>query len=149
MVAKFIVDASVALKWQFKDEKETKEAIDMLTDFVDRKIELFSPSLFAYEIVNAIYVAMQRNRISEREGSEITNDILSLGIKLVDFNELFQQTFNFTKTYNRSAYDCSYLALAEKEKCPLYTADERLFNAIKNKFKYIKWIGDYIKLQTG
>jgi hypothetical protein len=34
MADKFVVDASVALKWQFKDEQETEEALRLLADFV-------------------------------------------------------------------------------------------------------------------
>lgn len=143
MTDKLVVDASVALKWQFKDELQIEEAIQMLADFIEGKIDLLSPSLFAYEIVNAVHIGVSRKRIPEWEGLEIINDILSVGITLVDFDELVQTTFNLAKTYKRSTYDCAYLALAEKEGCPLYTADERFFNAMKDKVKLIKWVGDY------
>ena len=143
MADKFIVDASVALKWQFKDEQETEAAIHLLTDFVHGEIELLSPTLFAYGIVNAVNIVVSRERIPEEEGMGAIRDILSIGVKLVDFNVLFERAFGLSRTHSRSVYDCSYLALAEKEDCPLYTADKRFFNALNDKIKRIKWIGDY------
>jgi predicted nucleic acid-binding protein len=143
MVDKAVIDASVALKWQFKDELETEQAIYILEDFIAGKIELISPTLFAYEIVNAIYIAVIKNRISGMEGFGAVNDILSVGVKLVEFAELIEPTFNSALRYNRSTYDCAYLSLAEKEGCVMYTADKRLFNALKNKIRFIKWVGDY------
>lgn len=140
---RFVIDASVALKWQLKDEMETERALQMLTDFIKGDIDLLSPSFFAYEIVNAIYISVSRKRIPEKEGIGTIRDILSVGVKLVDFSELIEQTFKLAKIYNRSTYDCAYISLAEKEGCLLYTADKRLLNALDNKVKFIKWIGDY------
>ena len=34
MASKFIVDASVALKWQFRDELEAEGAMQMLADVI-------------------------------------------------------------------------------------------------------------------
>ncbi len=143
MADKYVVDASVALKWQFKDELETKGAMRMLRAFINREVDLLSPSLFAYEIVNAVHIAVSRERIPEREGMGAINDLLSLGVKLVDFDGLVERTFSLSRIHDRSVYDCSYLALAEKEDCPLYTADKRFFNALNSKIKRIKWVGDY------
>ncbi|MBI5653900.1 MAG: type II toxin-antitoxin system VapC family toxin [Chloroflexi bacterium] len=38
-------------------------------------------------------------------------------------------------------YDCYYLALAELMNCDLWTADERFYNSVKQKFTWVKWIG--------
>lgn len=143
MPDRIVIDAGVALKWQFRDELELEQAAQMLADFIDGKIELISPTLFAYEIVNAINIAVRKKRIPEGEGFEAINDILSIGIKLIDFDEFAGPTFSLTQTYNRSAYDCAYMSLAQREECLMYTADKRLFNAIKNRLRFIKWVGDY------
>lgn len=146
MADKFVVDASLALKWQFKDEQETEAALRMLTDFVHGDINLISPSLFSYEIVNAVYIAVSRERIPAQEGLDSIKDILSLGVTLSDPADLSEPTLRLAITHGRSAYDCAYLALAEKESCTLYTADKRFFNAMNNKIKFIKWVGDYSRI---
>lgn len=37
MIDKFVIDASVAFKWQLKDELETEIALQMLNDFIKRR----------------------------------------------------------------------------------------------------------------
>ena len=42
-----------------------------------------------------------------------------------------------------ATYDSHYLALAEHLDCRFWTADERLYNAAKDQFPRIRWLGDY------
>ncbi len=143
MAVKFVIDASVALKWQFKDESETEASMQMLTDFIEGKVSIFSPTLFIYEVVSAIHIAISRNRITENEGIEIIRDILGIGVVLADFSGLEENTLHIARRYKRSVYDCAYLALAQKEGCNFYTGDKRLFNSLKNRLPLVKWIGNY------
>jgi len=39
-------------------------------------------------------------------------------------------------------YDASYLSLAKKNNIGFVTGDKRLYNAVKDKLKWVKWIGD-------
>ncbi len=142
-VKRFVVDASMALKWQFRDELEAEGAVQLFSDFIERKVDLVSPTLFAYEVVNAVHIAVSRERTPEGEGIGIITDILGVGLALVDFSGLIERTFNLARLYNRSAYDCAYIALAEKEGCILYTGDRRLYNALKDKLAFVRWAGDY------
>lgn len=138
-----VLDASVALKWQFEDEEATGAATALLEDFVEGKIELIAPTLFPYEILSAVNVAINRKRIREAAGYRAINYIISLGIELRSFDDLIEPTFQMSRHYRLSPYDCAYMALAEKEKCDLLTGDRRLFNAIMNQLAWVRWIGDY------
>ena len=138
-----VLDASVALKWQFEDEEATGAATALLEDFVEGKIELIAPTLFPYEILSAVNVAINRKRIGEAAGYRAINYIISLGIELRSFDDLIEPTFQMARHYRLSPYDCAYMALAEKEKCDLLTGDSRLFNAIMNQLAWVRWIGDY------
>jgi predicted nucleic acid-binding protein len=40
-------------------------------------------------------------------------------------------------------YDAHYLALAEMMEGEFRTADERLYNAVRDDFPNIRWLGDY------
>jgi predicted nucleic acid-binding protein len=42
-----------------------------------------------------------------------------------------------------ATYDAYYLALAERESCEFWTADTRMWNAVKGKFAWVRWMGDY------
>jgi predicted nucleic acid-binding protein len=49
-----VIDASVALKWRLRDEEATQQADALLEDFLADKLELLTPTLFDYEIANAL-----------------------------------------------------------------------------------------------
>ncbi len=88
-----VIDASVALKWQFKDEEATGQATALLRDFAEGKIELISPTLFTYEVISAVNVAIERKRISEEDGYKAIANLMSLGIELKAFHDLIEPTF--------------------------------------------------------
>ena len=61
-----VIDASVALKWQFEDEEVIGPATVLLHDFVEGRVELITPTLFTYEIVSAINIAITKESIIEQ-----------------------------------------------------------------------------------
>lgn len=138
-----VLDASVALKWQFEDEEATEGAMALLEDFVEGKIELISVPLFAFEVVNAIHVAINRKRVGEKDGCRAVEYILSLGIELSHIDGVAKAAFQLAREYQVSPYDGAYLALAQREDCVFITGDRKLFKALKGYFPQVKWIGDY------
>ena len=138
-----VLDASVALKWQFNDEEATAEATALLQDFVDGKIELITPTLFTYEILSGINVAINRKRIKETDGVKALRYISGLGIELKAFDDLVDETFRLARRYRLSPYDCAYLALSDREQVEFLTGDKKLFDSLKKQIHCIRWIGDY------
>ena len=138
-----VVDASVALKFQFQDEEATGAATLLLGDYVEGKIDLIAPTLLPYEIVSAIHVAINRKRIEETVGYKAVSYLVSLGISLHPFDELIETTFSLARKHGLSPYDCCYLALAERRKCDFITGDRRLYNSCQSKIRRVKWVGDY------
>ncbi len=63
-------------------------------------------------------------------------------IELKNMLHLYPKMLEFCKTYNRSAYDASYLAVADEDGIDLITSDQSLYNAVKNNLKWVKWLGD-------
>lgn len=105
------------------------------------------PRLFHYETANVIHIAVQRKRITEDEGKNIINDMLDIKTTLVDSEELIRDAYINARKYNISAYDALYLGVAKEHGMILYTADRKLYNSVKEKKKYVKWIGDYKRLE--
>ena len=133
-----VVDASVALKFQFHDEEAVGPASLLLAHYVEGKIDLVAPTLLPYEIVSAVHVAINRKRIEETVGYRAVNYLVSLGINLHGFEELIETTFNLARRHGLSPYDCCYLALAERLKCDFITGDRRLYNSCQHKIRRIK-----------
>jgi len=141
-VNRIVIDASVALKWFLRDEKYGDRALDLLDRFVRGELVLAAPSLMVYEVINGLVIAQRKGRIAEEKVLSSISGFLNLGITFVDVAGLEARVLHFCRVYDRSAYDASYLAVAEKESLALVTGDERLYNSTKGKATWVKWIGE-------
>lgn len=143
MAYKIVIDASAALKWQFEDETEAEQAVNVLLDYKDDKVSFVVPELFYYELANAIHIAVQRERITEDDGKDIINDMLAIETTVVDSLELIRKAYINARRYKISVYDSMYFTFAADKGILLLTGDKRFFNAFKDRGKFIRWIGDY------
>lgn len=148
MAHDIVVDASVALKWQFRDEDETEQAVAMLQDYEAGKIGFVVPWLFYFEIANAVHIAVLRKRIAEEDGNQVIRDILDIPLTATVSIELVADSYKLARKNNISFYDAVYLSLAEDKQALLYTGDRKFFNAVKDKFKFIRWVGDYAQVSS-
>jgi len=137
-----VLDASVILKWYLFDETYGQKALDLLHKFITRELNILSPSLLEYEVINGLIIAQKRGRIKEEKILTAIEGFFDLQIDLRDLSHFYQRSLYYCKVYNQSLYDASYLALAETEEIPLITADEGLFNTVKKDLKWVKWIGE-------
>jgi predicted nucleic acid-binding protein len=137
-----VLDASVILKWYLRDETYGQKALDLLHKFITRELNVLSPSLLEYEVVNGLIIAQKRGRIKEEKILTAIEGFFDLQIDLKDLSHFYHRLLYYCRIYHRSLYDASYLALAETEGLPLITADESLLNAVKKDLKWVKWIGE-------
>lgn len=138
-----VIDASVALKWRLRDEEATQQADALLEDFLAGKLALLTPTLFDYEIANALRVAVTRQRLSEQDAAAALADFAQYTIVRYDFTDISSRTFHLSGQYQRSAYDSAYMALAQMQGIWFFTGDKRLFNAVGQALAWVKWLGDY------
>jgi len=138
-----LIDASVALKWRLRDEEATQQADELMDDFLAGRLELLTPTLFDYEIANALRVAVTRGRLSEQDAAAALADFAQHNIIRCDFSGICNRTFELSGQHKRSAYDCAYMALAHARGICLFTGDKRLFNSVGQDLSYVKWVGDY------
>jgi predicted nucleic acid-binding protein len=142
-VKRVVIDASVALKWRLRDEEATSQADALLDDCLAGKLALLTPTLFDYEIANALRVAVTRQRLSEQEAGAALNDFYQYTIVRYDFASISSLALQLSGQYQRSAYDSAYLALAQSQGVWFFTGDKRLFNAVGQALRWVKWVGDY------
>ena len=140
-MSEIVVDASVVLKWYLRDEEFGERAREILRRYVKGTLELVAPTLLPYEVGNALLIAEKRSRIDRSVTKTAFDAFLELEIPLEDPLSDPSEVFVFSRTYMRSIYDASYLALAGKRNVRLVTGDKRLFNAVKGKLPWIDWIG--------
>jgi predicted nucleic acid-binding protein len=138
-----VIDASVALKWRLRDEEATQQADALLEDFLAGKLELLTPTLFDYEIANALRVAVTRQRLSEQDAAVTLAEFAQYAIVRYAFSGIASRTFQLSGQHQRSAYDSAYMALAQAQGAWFFTGDKRLFNAVGQVLAWGKWLGDY------
>ena len=118
---RYVVDASVILKWVLGDERESDQykAMKLLNAWVEGAAELSAPTLWQYEVGNFL------GRELPEESAEKMDLLLNLNIKSVDLaDSIFRRCLNWMRQKNVSFYDVSYLAVALEIQATLITADE-------------------------
>jgi len=140
-----VVDASVFLRSVFPDEEGHDQALAIMKDHAFGALELVAPTLLPYEVANCILLSLQgkrptRNLIKE-DAVRILADFQELRVhtEVVDPEKMLQ----IGEAHQRTAYDAAYLALAERKGLQLITGDKRLYNGVKGKLDWVKWVGDY------
>ncbi|MEK7277911.1 MAG: type II toxin-antitoxin system VapC family toxin [Chloroflexota bacterium] len=138
-----VVDASVALKWFLRDEEVVPQADALLDDLLASRLSLLVPTIFDYEIANALKVAAVRGRLPESDARTALDKFRLYLIERADFIPIQSSTFQLALKHQRSVYDSAYITLAQSLGLWFFTGDKRLFNAVGNILDWVKWIGDY------
>jgi len=138
---KIVIDASALLKAYFKDESGHSAAQELIKSYARGECSFIAPSLITYEIVNACVVAHRKGRIALGLVRETLEEMLLLEIRREEVEHLAPRILDISCRYNRSAYDASYIALAEAQNCDLITGDEKLYNAVSKQLKWVKLLG--------
>jgi len=138
---KVVIDASVVLKGFFADEEGHNEAQEIFKDYALGILSLSAPILLSYEITNGVLQALKRRRIEKMRAKEILKEFeaLEIPLQIVGLEEILE----IAQAYQRSAYDAAYLALAQKEGVEFITGDKRLYNAVKDRLPWVKWVENY------
>ena len=145
-----VVDANLALKWVV-NEADSDKALTLLNGWNSDQVIMLAPALFTYEITNVLYQHMRKGKINLSQAKRILLQVLSIGIEL-DFSDnttLSTRAFELAHQFNLPAtYDPHYLALAERENCECWTADAKLWTAVKEKLPRVRLLADYYNIQN-
>lgn len=142
MSGSLVVDASLALKWQVS-EVWSDTASQLLANWIGQDVNIMAPSLLTSEIANALYKRVRRGEIAIGDAVASMNDFLAFDIEYVPLSALSVRALELAVQFAlKATYDAHYLALAEREGCELWTADERLWNAVKDRLQWVRWVGN-------
>ncbi len=137
-----VADASVVIKWVFVDEEHVSEARALRDDYYLRRfIKVIAPQLLVYESVNAVVTATRQKRVTEAKAVEVVKNLIAFDVELREVPAT--RILELALKHKLAAYDAAYLALAEVEKCDLWTGDRVFYRAVRAESDCVKWIGDY------
>jgi len=122
-----VADASVVVKW-FVEEEHTDAALRLRDDYVDRTVDIASPDLLPYEVLNAL---RYNPGLGERQLKEIVEALDKYSLWLTPLEgDLAYTCVENSMRHGISVYDSAYISLGQIREIPVYTADRRLMNRV-------------------
>lgn len=140
-----VVDTSIALKWVLV-EPDSPVARGLLAEWIDKGTIILAPKLLAYEVSNSLYRKARKGEITLDAAKLGLTKILTTGLELdsSDSSVLSIRAMEIADRFDLPAtYDAHYVALAEREKCELWTADTKMWRAVQGKITWVRNLGDY------
>src|SRR5215218_2450466 len=117
---KYVLDASVALKWVLPEADSDKSEL-LRDEFGNGIHDLLAPDVFPVEIAHALTRAERRGIIAKGDAEFLLADVLTTVPYLHSYLPLLQRATEISSDARVGIYDCLYVALAEREQCDLIT----------------------------
>jgi predicted nucleic acid-binding protein len=139
---KLVIDNSVVMRWLFNDGSAADRDYAIKVAGLVETHDVYVPALFVAEAANVISRALKAKVISKAESATCFDLIEDLGATAVppeNTSATKQLTLRAFED-NLSAYDASYLLLAESLGCSLATLDQDLRKvAVKRGITFACW----------
>lgn len=131
------MDANFAVRL-VNSQSETDPWIVLWEEWQAADKQIIAPTLFYYEITNAIYRMGRAGQLQEDEVQTALEDVFNLRISIKSDLQLHLQAVTLAQQFELpAAYDAHYLALAQDYRAIFYTGDKRLFNQVHSQFSDI------------
>ena len=137
-----MVDASLAVKWVL-EEQHSPLAHDLREQWAHSRVVVSAPTLLVVEAANVLFKCVRCTELTVEAAAEGLS-VLANVVHLVqgDDAELAVEALSLAYAHNLPAtYDAIYLALAVRLNCSLWTADERLWNLVRDRAPWVMWVG--------
>lgn len=125
----FVLDASVALAWAFDDEEHPLAASALARIRTD---EARVPSLWWFEVRNALLVNKRRARLTESDTAAFLGALSRFPV-VIDRMPDESQLLALARRHRLTVYDAAYLELAQREGLALATLDGDLSRAARSE----------------
>lgn len=138
------VDASVAIKVVVA-EADSDKADALFNGWVSDEKQLIAPVFFEAETDSILRQKVSlRHELTAEQGQSAFASLSTLPIKTQHSAEQRRRAWELAREFNfPTVYDATYLALADLRQCEFWTADEKLFKQVRDKLKFVKWLGSY------
>lgn len=118
-----VLDASAAVEWLLRTPTGSRVAHRILA----REEEMHAPHLLKLEVAQVLRRADIVRLMEPSRAQELLEDLLNLRLVQYDHEPLLRRVWELR--HNLTAYDASYVALAEELGAPLLTCDAKIATA--------------------
>ena len=141
-----VIDASVLLKL-FLEEDHSTDVQYIVQCYLDEEIPstLSVPDLAYIECANILWTKVRKQTYAATAASQSLLRLRLLALPTTSTSALMERAFAIACSYDTSAYDACYVALAEQLDVPLLSADMKLAKRLEHSPFRIIMIQDYIK----
>ena len=126
--AYLVVGASVVIKWHVA-EVHTEAALRLLRDDAPA---LHVPDLVFPEVGSILWKKIRRGDLTEEQARRIAHLVAVAPLAVHPAAPLLEAALEIAVRTGRTVYDSLYVALAVQLDSRLVTADEKLYNALKD-----------------
>jgi predicted nucleic acid-binding protein len=139
------VDASLAVK-AVVAEADSNKADALFDRWADDGNQLIAPVFFEVETDSILrQKVVLRRELTPDQADIAFAKLQALPIRQISLSGQRQRAWEIATQFGfATVYDASYLALAQLRGCEFWTADERLFNQVKDGLAFVKWLGNYV-----
>ena len=125
----FVLDVSACMPWCCEDEATPSSEQTLVWAIAGANLHV--PSLWPWEIMNAVAVAIRRGRIPAQRASQFFEQVSAFNIWMSPAPAVhdFARLSLLASRLRLTAYDAAYLDLAQQLGLPLATLDEELKRA--------------------
>lgn len=122
-----VVDASVVVDWVAPGVDDSLPSVGVLARLAADDAELLAPRLLLEEVSNALLSGIRRKRWSGTQADRAHALLRDLPVRLVDGPEDLSRAWDLARRYDdHPVYDMLYVAVAERRRTQLITADRTL-----------------------
>jgi predicted nucleic acid-binding protein len=125
MSSTVVIDASAFLRACWGHE----EASAWITRVESREVRARAPDLVYAEVANALLLHVRAGLIEIEAAAALCDVLRRLPIRVTPLGDTATPSLRLAAERGLSAYDASYVVVAEQAEAPLLTADERLAGA--------------------
>lgn len=128
-MAGLVLDVSACMPWCCEDEATA--ASEELLQRASRREVLHVPSLWPWEMMNAVAVSVRRQRVTPERVRQFFEQLSAFDFRIAPAPSIdaFAELSLLATRYQLTAYDAAYLSLAAQLALPLATLDEDLKKA--------------------
>ena len=137
------IDACVAVKWVVP-EHDSATADALFARITTENDAMIAPPHMPVEVVNALRKKVLHKEITPAESERALASFLSFPVSIAAPEGLYESAFLLAQRFDRpTVYDTHYVALAEIAGCEMWTADQRLLNALGGRLPFVKSLSSF------
>lgn len=130
------VDASIVVKW-FTTEDDSDQALRWLESHAGD--EIVAPMLLQVEVASVFRRKLCMGEMTFEECLQALRLLEQLGFRYLSDPSIVARAFELSiELAQPTVYDTVYLAIAEKQHCELWTADERFARVASATYPFVR-----------